>query len=388
MSNGRYWHRTANPITGCNPRFDCWQRCWARAMVTRFPHLDGRHGFAPGILHPDRLADILRWQPWRWRLPDPRQRPRVALNWLGDMFHTSVSDEAIDAVFGALSYQADCDFLVLTKDPVRARLWFARHANRGPSYWDSPVTACRDALRDMLRRHDIRTCRRGHEVHQWPLPNVWLGTSISTQADAEERLTPLLDCPAALRWVSAEPLLEHIDLNRWLPHAFRPGPAALGWADQCDALAPNGKSCCGYHRAEHPRPSLDWVVIGDETGPSSRLPHGCAPVSILEAAERTGTPVWLKHWTTLTNHIWTRWPPRDLPAASGVAPVERPHGWWRAAWWPWCQTHGRPLVHCGPHLDDCRVCGCAFPSGHPDPCAGARRPTSAERTACTYEFER
>jgi protein gp37 len=46
----------------------------------------------------------------------------------------------------------------------------------------------------------------------WPLPNVWLGVSVENQHFADERIPLLLQTPAAVRFISAEPLLEPVDL--------------------------------------------------------------------------------------------------------------------------------------------------------------------------------
>ena len=78
----------------------------------------------------------------------------------------------------------------------------------------------------------------GGQVVEDPWPNVWLGTTVEDQQRADERLPHLVSVPAVVRFLSCEPLLERVDLTRWLPWGFRRG--------------------------------IDWVIIGGESGPGAR----------------------------------------------------------------------------------------------------------------------
>lgn len=95
----------------------------------------------------------------------------------------------------------------------------------------------------------------------WPLPNVWLGVSVEDQATANERIPLLLDTPAAIRWISAEPLLSLVDISPWLFGGDPPCPECPKDID-CD---------CGWQtRRELGQPHLSWIVVGGESGPGAR----------------------------------------------------------------------------------------------------------------------
>jgi protein gp37 len=112
----------------------------------------------------------------------------------------------------------------------------------------------------------------------WPLPNVWLGVSAENQEWADRRIPELLRTPAAVRWVSAEPLLGPIDFTAWMP------PGHASW--QCSGClhyfsSPHREVCpacgrTGYWSGSHAgngRPNgqpLSWVITGGESGPNAR----------------------------------------------------------------------------------------------------------------------
>lgn len=96
---------------------------------------------------------------------------------------------------------------------------------------------------------------------RWPLPNVWLGTSIEDQPTAEVRIPHLLQTPAAVRFVSAEPLLGPVDLAPWL--------VCSGCADE-DRPAAERRPIDRFVLARCGNPRLDWVIVGGESGNMAR----------------------------------------------------------------------------------------------------------------------
>ena len=105
------------------------------------------------------------------------------------------------------------------------------------------------------------------EAHlDWPLKCVWLGVSVEDQARAHERIPILLDTPAAVRWVSLEPLLSPVDLKRLHGRRVMPGGGDEQWWESCL----NGKRFDIWSERDIPAPKLDWVVVGGESGPGSR----------------------------------------------------------------------------------------------------------------------
>jgi protein gp37 len=101
-----------------------------------------------------------------------------------------------------------------------------------------------------------------------PRPNVWLGVTAENQRRADERIPQLLSVPAAVHWISAEPLLEPVDFRRWLP-----GHREDVTHDELDA--PDGAVVDGQERVGNSwyrRKGIDWIIVGGESGRRRRLP--------------------------------------------------------------------------------------------------------------------
>jgi protein gp37 len=181
----------------------------------------GRTVGDPIQLHHDRLDSPLHWKK-------PR---RVFVNSLSDVFHEDVPDAFIDLIFAAMAQAPWHTFQILTKRPTRMRGWFdgGEHLR---------MTRCFRNFNDYDK-----------PVGPWPLPHVWLGVSVEDQQTADERIPILLQTPAVVRWVSAEPLLGPINLREVNPFDdFH--------TDALDTPDPSFK--------------LNWVVVGGESGPQAR----------------------------------------------------------------------------------------------------------------------
>ena len=124
---------------------------------------------------------------------------------MSDLFFEEFTNEQIAAGFGVMAACPDVDFLILTKRPKRAGEWFT-WVNR-----DAPIHPAQDACIHAAERIIGRSITPVFPV--WPLPNVWLGVSAENQQTADERIPHLLATPAAVRFVSAEPLLGALDLT-------------------------------------------------------------------------------------------------------------------------------------------------------------------------------
>ena len=223
---------TWNPVTGCTKVSQGCKHCYAERDWARLQHLlrfAGR-AFTEVVCHPERLDQPLRWLK-------PR---RIFVNSMSDLFHEDVPDEFIDRVFAVMSLSYRHTFQVLTKRPGRMRDYMMR----------DPMTG---ALRDLAWQ--IAGWRNG-QVTPFPRKNIWLGVSVEDQATADERIPLLLQTPAAVRWVSAEPLLGPIDL-------LRAGAIEM---DSVGCLTPGGGESFA-------RGLVDWIVVGGESGPKARPMH-------------------------------------------------------------------------------------------------------------------
>jgi protein gp37 len=155
----------------------------------------------------------------------------------------------------------------------------------------------------------------------WPLPNVWLGVSVENQSAADERIAPLLQTPAAVRWLSCEPLLGSIDLTSiaWpdnisiSKHGHRVDVLRGGyWVEKgCGFTGPSAAlgASRGYFCNHSDMETIDWVIAGGESGPSARPMHPDWVRSLRDQCnENTGftTPFFFKQWG--------EWIPVDTPS--------------------------------------------------------------------------
>ena len=196
-SNIEWTDETWNPVTGCTRVSPGCDNCY---MFALYPRLKGMsvtgYETEPGDVQllPERLRAPLKWK-----------KPRhIFVNSMSDVFHPSVPYEFAFEMFKVMDEASRLRghvFQVLTKRPGRAVGWWKRYADQFLGGWPQ---------------------------------NVWIGTSVESQKYAP-RITVLERLPAAVRFVSVEPLLEQVDLKPWLDSGV-----------------------------------LDWVIVGGESGRRAR----------------------------------------------------------------------------------------------------------------------
>jgi protein gp37 len=180
----------------------------------------------------------------------------VFVNSLADWCHRDVPDEFVVRMFAVMVARPEHTFQLLTKRPARMRA----------------LLAC-EAFADLVE-DEAGAFTHGYDG-TWPPPNIWLGVSVENQAAADLRIRKLLETPAAVRFLSCEPLLGPVELDRWL----RPVP-------DCPDIDPEDGTC-GNNANPHgpechigvscPRTTtwrgIDWVIVGAESGPDARPMH-------------------------------------------------------------------------------------------------------------------
>lgn len=224
--------RTWNPIVGCSIVSPGCTHCYAMRMAARIE----RMGTAP---HYAGTTKTVNGKPvWTGKvalapehiltLPLRTKKPTTwFVNSMSDLFHPDVPDEWIDPVFAAMGMSDRHAYQVLTKRPDRMRQYFDDRRDGDP--WA-------EAADEVAKMIGLEDCPYVVEPWQLPLDNVWLGTSVERQKEADERMPHLVETLAAVRFVSAEPLLGPIDLTPWLDR-------------------------------------IDWVICGGESGPGARPMH-------------------------------------------------------------------------------------------------------------------
>lgn len=246
--------KTWNPLAGCSIVSPGCTNCYAMRMASRInkmtpaSHYEGLTQFVNGrpvwtgkiARAPDHIFNA----PLKWRKPT-----RVFVNSMSDLFHEDVPDAFIDRVFAVMALSPRHTFQILTKRAERMRDYVSTLADEALKW---------ERLGDAAAPYVGNAAYASAGECAWPLPNVWLGVSTEDRARADERIPLLLETPAAVRFISAEPLLGPIDLERLHYDSER--------ADHHQA------ALSGYLvdiiLAETNR--LDWVIVGGESGPGKR----------------------------------------------------------------------------------------------------------------------
>jgi protein gp37 len=253
---------TWNPVTGCTKVSPGCDHCYAETFAERWRGTPGHH-FENGFdvtLRPERLD-----QPLRWKRPR-----RIFVNSMADLFHEAVPDEFLHRVFAVMAMASQHTFIVLTKRHARMRSFLQDDCKCGSGH--VPGIHLRSAMDWAGTRHSptyVPGVVGGEVYHHraWPLPNVWLGVSAEDQKWADIRVPVLLDTPAAIRFVSAEPLLGPIDLGAWLGAMWKCNSCGFiqgQWVGTANCFR------CGTRNWPLPVISLDWIVAGGESGPGAR----------------------------------------------------------------------------------------------------------------------
>jgi len=256
--------RVWNPVRGCSKVSDGCLNCYAERMATRF---SGPELPYEGLIRDGHWANTARFVPEMLEAPLHWKQPcRVFVNSMSDLFHPDITNEQIAAVCGVIAACQRHTFQVLTKRPQR----MVELITSEEFGWLVVEAGERLAAE--------RGWCHAHEGEFWPLPNLHLGVSVENQAAAEERIPLLLQCPAAVRWVSCEPLRGEVDIERWLSaREYVPG-----------VISPS----VGFRVV----PSLDWVVCGGESGPNARPMHPDWARSLRDQCRDAGVSFHFKQW--------------------------------------------------------------------------------------------
>lgn len=266
-NGGIVWtEQTWNPLRGCTRVSAGCINCYAESMAARFC---GAGQPYEGTINPEtkRWSGNIKLVPEHLQDPLRWKRPRmVFVNSMSDLFHESVPDEFIDKVFAVMALASQHIFQVLTKRPERMRI-----------YMNSPDrNVCIQNVVDDMESWDgnfIPSDQSAPLIKEWPLPNVWLGTTVENQEAADERIPLLLQTPATVRWISAEPMVGSVDLTK-IPHRIGYGCSPCSGCDEAvfmDALS--GATYCKTGCDGPNMPSIDWVVCGGESGTNARPMH-------------------------------------------------------------------------------------------------------------------
>ena len=255
MSTKIEWtDKTWNPIIGCSKVSPACDHCYAERMACRLATMGSRID-APYF----EVVDLVdnKWtgktafvesalgKPLHWRKPC-----RVFVGSMTDLFHEDTPDAWLGHVFTVMARTPHITYQILTKRPER--------------------------MRDYMSIVGVAE-NTGHSIKLKPWPNIWLGVTVENQEQADKRIPILLDTPAAVRFVSIEPMLGPIDLTCVKGRTV----------GTFDALADH---------ADGDGPALDWVICGGETGPRARMLRPDWAVDLLMQCNAAGVPFFFKKW--------------------------------------------------------------------------------------------
>jgi protein gp37 len=244
---------TWNVVTGCTKVSPACANCYIeRTIPFRTRGRKFIKGHIPLEFHENRIA-----------VPLKKREPTVYfVNSMSDLFHENIPDTFIDRVFAVMALSPQHTFQVLTKRPERMRAYMS--TTKGA---DGVICRVNAAAREIPKGSWWRGAHTS-----WPWSNVWLGVSVENQHFADERIPLLLDTPAAVRFISAEPLLGPVNLYQHL-HVEQGGSNG-DWRDR----------------------RLGWVIAGGESGPRVRQSDPVWFRSLRDQCVAAGVPFFFKQW--------------------------------------------------------------------------------------------
>lgn len=237
---------TWNPTVGCSVITSGCTNCYAMKMAGRLEAMGSpiykghtiktRSGFVwNGKVGASNWGQVIK--PLSWKQPR-----RIFVNSMSDLFHEDMPVGVIDQVFAVMALCPQHTFQILTKRHVIMRDYLL---DRGTP---ARVNAAMNEIAPPA------WCKRELDDYGGlPLPNVWLGVSVEDQNVANYRVPALLETPAAIRFLSCEPLLGPVDLTR-----IGSGGVEFNSLDD------------GSDDGVRPEPTIDWLIVGGESGPGRR----------------------------------------------------------------------------------------------------------------------
>lgn len=272
-------HHTFNPWTGCTKVGPGCDHCYAEGWAKR----SGIVQWGPSAER--RRTSEANWRnPLKWNAEAKRLgiRYRVFCASLADVFDNEVPDEWRADLFDLIARTPNLDWLLVTK----------RIGN--------VERMVMDALRTMF----VRT---NQEPTTWPWANVWLGITVVNQAEADRDIPKLLATPAAVRFLSAEPLLGPVNLRHLNEdretnevdclHPWTWEQEIEQWRDTDDEWEEQFEDHYGVAVSDASGPmhaSVDWVIVGGESGPGARPMHPQWARDLRDQCAMAGVPFFMK----------------------------------------------------------------------------------------------
>ncbi|MDS1348563.1 DUF5131 family protein [Planktothrix agardhii] len=269
-----------NPIVGCSKISAGCERCYAAtaAKSARLQQFWQYREVKEWNGHVVFVGEQLM-KPFHWKKPK-----RIFVGSMTDLFHENTPDEWRDRIFSVIALNPSHTFQLLTKRPALMR-----------DYLMGAKQRIRRAAVDLGRKLNLsyetyepyETCQ-----FDWPLSNLWLGVTAENQAMADKRIPLLMQIPAKVRFLSCEPLLEPINLSKFLP---------IEWSEIAEDWIESWPGIGSYSTNDYP----SWVIAGGESGAGARPCHVDWLRDIASQCQSAKVPVFIKQLgsNALQGHI-------------------------------------------------------------------------------------
>lgn len=295
---------TWNPLAGCKEISPGCTNCYAAVMAHRLAAM-GQEKYK-GTTKKAASGKVtwtgkINFDPSALMIPLKRKKPTTwFVNSMSDLFHADVPDEYIDKVFAVMALCPQHTFQVLTKRAERLPRYFQSLQAAADDHAPRTVSKQFSAANVINIRMFARDSRPGGVFGQaispstpWPLPNVWIGVSVEDQSRADERIPHLLQTPAAVRFLSCEPLLGPLVLiKHWYTthnwHNWLTGQTGIGRTEDSAQL----------HNHPETGKKIDWVICGAESGHGARSMEEQWARDLKDQCVAAGVEFFLKQFAT------------------------------------------------------------------------------------------
>jgi protein gp37 len=275
----KYRDAAGRVVWGCAHASPGCEHCYAESLAHRYrkggpftaPAMRGRTPFLDEV----ELRRMLTYRP--------ASGHRVFVGDMTDIFGDWVPDALLDRLFAVFALRLDVTWQVLTKRADRLRDYMTDLERE--ARW---MTATADLI-ELFDLDEVGLPVLALRDPWLPLRNCWVGVSAEDQRRADERIPALLQTPAAVRFVSAEPLLG--------PVTFRRGQlGAVADCDECRVrnVRVDEDGCCLGCGADALSYGLDWVIVGGESGPGARICEMQWVRTVVSQCRDAGVPVFVK----------------------------------------------------------------------------------------------
>jgi protein gp37 len=291
MSKIEWTDETWNPVVGCSKVSEGCQNCYAigqayrNAAIAETQENPGRLAYYQGLTektHAGRTewTGVVNTVPEALEIPLKWKKPRkVFVNSMSDLFHSAVPFEFIDQVFAMMALTPQHTYQILTKRPDRMLAYMQSRVEKVLPFRAELARAVGHPLTPMQDERRIRLFRSADL--SIVLPNIWLGVTVENQEQADRRIPLLLQTPAAVRFLSCEPLIDWVELRAIHAHGIT----------NLDCLT-------GQHGVNYPLQGqgnkINWVIAGGESGPNARKCHTDWINSIVVQCRDAKVPVFVK----------------------------------------------------------------------------------------------